>query len=390
MKRLPRILLSGLAALAILCLALVGILALSNRSLPVASQATNRLSAVDKARLAESTHLRRSLGDSVWPGWSGADIPVIISNEEYAFLVGYPADPPPGWVRMPQNEARGAAWEAVPGDAFEGNVYYRQRLPDPQISPENFTVLVGERWVATMYSKEHMEISFYAGLRQELPAFIRPIFPFRLAWGLLMDETDRYIGALEHEAFHAFQGIAAPERLADAEFANRSSSRYPWENDSFADAWVEEADLMVGAVRAQTTEQAAGLARQFLARRDQRRAAAGLAPDLVDYERQREWLEGLAKYAELNLVLAAASTPAYAPLPAVAEDPKFREYAAWERYWDGQLDEVRRTAGREGETRFYYSGLAQAVLLDRLAPGWKEQVFAEGVFLEDLLRQAVR
>ncbi|HSG17733.1 MAG TPA: hypothetical protein VLE70_15605 [Anaerolineae bacterium] len=33
--------------------------------------------------------------------------------------------------------------------------------------------------------------------------------------------------------------------------------------------------------------------------------------------------------------------------------------------------------------------LAQAALLDRLSPGWKELVMKEGVWLEDLLRQEV-
>jgi hypothetical protein len=46
-------------------------------------------------------------------------------------------------------------------------------------------------------------------------------------------------------------------------------------------------------------------------------------------------------------------------------------------------------AGDEGDGRFYYSGFAQAVLLDRLAPGWKAQLFDEGAWLEELLAQAV-
>ncbi len=46
--------------------------------------------------------------------------------------------------------------------------------------------------------------------------------------------------------------------------------------------------------------------------------------------------------------------------------------------------------GQEGETRFYYTGFAQGVLLDRLDPDWKSQAFEPGVWLEDLLRQAVQ
>lgn len=42
-----------------------------------------------------------------------------------------------------------------------------------------------------------------------------------------------------------------------------------------------------------------------------------------------------------------------------------------------------------GDGRFYYSGMAQAALLDRLLPDWKEQALTDGVFLEDLLETAV-
>ena len=31
------------------------------------------------------------------------DIPVMVYDAEYAFLVGYP-DPPPGWFKMPHRE----------------------------------------------------------------------------------------------------------------------------------------------------------------------------------------------------------------------------------------------------------------------------------------------
>jgi hypothetical protein len=76
-------------------------------------------------------------------------------------------------------------------------------------------------------------------------------------------------------------------------------------------------------------------------------------------------------------------------LPAVMADPDFKAYATRERFWSQQIDEVKRTAGHEGEIRFYYSGMAQAVLLDRLMPGWKERAFDRDVMLEDLLREAV-
>jgi len=110
----------------------------------------------------------------------------------------------------------------------------------------------------------------------------------------------------------------------------------------------------------------------------------------MDYERQREWLEGVAKYAELELTWLAGETPGYTPVTGLEGDPDFNEYTKRARFWSQQLDEAKRAAGREGETRFYYCGFAQAALLDRLLPGWKAQVFEPGVMLEDLLRVAVQ
>jgi len=50
---------------------------------------------------------------------------------------------------------------------------------------------------------------------------------------------------------------------------------------------------------------------------------------------------------------------------------------------------VPRAAARSGESRFYYGGMLQAMLLDRMAPGWKNEIFDEDKFLEDLLRKSV-
>jgi len=54
-----------------------------------------------------------------------------------------------------------------------------------------------------------------------------------------------------------------------------------------------------------------------------------------------------------------------------------------------QLDEVRRLSGRSGETRFYYTGAAQAAVLDRLMPAWETQILTTDMALEDVLRAVV-
>jgi hypothetical protein len=60
-KRLLRVSIFGILGLVVLCIAGVGFTAMSNRGLPTRSQVTDRLSELEKARLAESVSLRRSL-----------------------------------------------------------------------------------------------------------------------------------------------------------------------------------------------------------------------------------------------------------------------------------------------------------------------------------------
>jgi len=69
---------SGLIGLVSLCLVLIGISVISNRNLPTHSSSNDRLSELDKARLSETIQMRKVLGENVWPGWSKADVPLIV------------------------------------------------------------------------------------------------------------------------------------------------------------------------------------------------------------------------------------------------------------------------------------------------------------------------
>ncbi len=154
-------------------------------------------------------------------------------------------------------------------------------------------------------------------------------------------------------------------------------------------AWQTELDLLRAALATKSEAETADLAQQFLNQRQQRRQEFGLDGKLADYERQREWLEGLAKYVELEIWQQAAAAPGYEPADALVTDPDFAQYAGFEKRWSQEIAQMGRMADDEGDGRFYYSGVAQAALLDKLTPGWKERGLAEGIFLEDLLETAV-
>ena len=356
------------ALLLVLLAALVALSGLSNLFLPTGPAALDRLDPLDKARLSEARHAERVLGDVVWPGFGDSDIPLSVWNHDYAFLVGYPAPP--------------ADWSAVAGDDFERQTYYRQPARDPQ----NFAIQVGGWRVASMATKWETDSFLIAQFRKMMPGPLKPIFPYRL----LIQPSEVQITGVLHEAFHVFEAERAPARFADAERAYPDSSRYWAADPAMREAWQAEIDLLDRAVRAQTDAEAAQLARQFLAQRAQRRDQQRLEPALVSYERRYEWLEGLAKYVELEIWEQAAAMPGYTAAPDLAADPDFKGYATFQSRWSQELGQMRRQAASEGDTRFYYTGMAQATLLDRLLPGWKARIFGEGAWPETLLAEAAR
>jgi hypothetical protein len=223
---------------------------------------------------------------------------------------------------------------------------------------------------------------------KDLPGIVRPIFPYQLVAGLFIGQPETYISALLHEGFHAHVQRVAPQRLAQSEAAAAASDTYPWEDEALIAAWEEELALLQSAVRAEERSDVERLAGEFLDRRDARRADAGLTAAQIAFENQREWLEGLAKYAELQVYRAGASA-SYQPLPVTAEIDGFDNYETFQQRWDQEVDQITRMADDPGDGRFYYSGFAQGVILDELLPDWKERALEPGVFLEDLLREAL-
>lgn len=388
-RRARRVALILVSVLVVLCLGAALTVFITNRTLPTEEARLDHLTALDKARLAEAFHLRQAVGNDAWPGWGDVDIPLIVYNSEYAFLVGM-ADPLPGWTTVPRHTRQGNPWEPVPDDDFLGATYYRSRLPETGETPQAFTLLLGDQWAAAFQTRPAMLVTLAHQFRDDLPPGLNQVFPYSLAASLFLRNSDTYIGGLLHESFHAFEGMRAEERLnAGERIAGQQEDAYPHAEESHVAAWDVELNLLADAVEAEDTPIAGELVREFLAQRAARRAAAELAPPLVSYEQQREWVEGLALYNELQIQRLAAGTAGYAPVPAMAEDGDFDAYRNVDTRWQQEVDQIRRMESNDGDGRFYYSGMAQAALLDRLMPGWKDKIFNEGVYLEDLLATAI-
>jgi hypothetical protein len=387
-KKIVRFILKTIKWAFLLFVGLAILSALYNLTLPNKSRTVENLSAKEKAFIAEAMNLQQKIGNEVWPNWGDTIIPVIVYNEKYAFLIGY-RNPPAGWFQMPNKEVRGTEWELVNTDDFWGATYYRQPLPNPEITPECFTVMVGDRWVSSMQTKEYAAIAFYNGFREELPPVLNAVFPYKIFWNTLMGSAEKYIGALAHEAFHAFQGTKVPHLLAEAERVAYLEKDYPWHEPANADGWTKEINLLLRAFNSESNESSIQFVSQFLDKRTERREKSNLSVEIIQYEQKREWLEGLAKYAELTIGLKASQNENYKNVNEIESVSEFKNYRTFANYYNQQIEEVKRSAVRPNENRFYYTGMLQALMLDRLMPDWKNEAFRNDVYLEDLLGKVV-
>jgi hypothetical protein len=298
------------------------------------------LTATDRAELAEIIRLKSELGDHVWPGLSRIDIPLIFYDERFEFLIGEDAPPSP--------------WQAVKEDDFQGRTYFRRGAENPQ----SFAVAVGTRWAGSLGTLELMNSKTPIRFSRELHAVL-----------------------MLHEVFHAFQATLAPDHFSRAMSAYESEKEYPYGNPEFSAAWNREGEALAEALRVNEVKAVSGLAKEFLSIREARRRQANLNPELISYERELEWLEGLAKYAEVRFYELAKSR---------AGEPPYANYRTGHPFWPADLARLRTSLGGQREDlRFYLGGAAQALLLDRLFPDWKTTPIGEMTNLEDCLRASV-
>lgn len=367
-NRVLRVLLFIILGALVLCLGTVAVLLAMSAGTPDASTEPGQLSAEQAALMGEALHLEAELGDALWPGFGQAQIPLLSFNEANAFLCAHPQPP--------------AGWQALESAALNGEPCYVHAWSDGQ----NFAEEVGGRWAGSMITREWGLIELKTMLEGDLPTPLGRLVAVPMSREML--KPGRYLGGLVHESFHAYQATAAREWFDDAELAYPDGERY-WQADPPAyGQWEAEIEALVQAVESETDAEGREHARRFLQLRQARRSQFSMPETLVRYEQRFEWLEGMAKYTELGILRAAAESTDFDSERAMSGVNGFSGYGFIEQFWAQELSQMQRQASQEGDVRFYYTGWAQGLLLDRFMPDWKEQVM-HGAWLEDLLAEAV-
>ncbi|MDD4658661.1 MAG: hypothetical protein PHW26_06450 [Eubacteriales bacterium] len=168
-------------------------------------------------------------------------------------------------------------------------------------------------------------------------------------------DEEEMLGLITHEAFHAFQ------LAKSCPWGNiLVVMKYPV-NDPLVQALAEiEASLLCQAVSGEMGEE---VIRGALDARAARQAR--LPEDVAAFENETELGEGLATYVEIKTAGSGS------------------------HLWQSKLNtlaKLNKNAWGADRLRFYYSGMAWALLCDRYAPGWQRGAWGT---LADIVAEAV-
>ena len=184
------------------------------------------------------------------------------------------------------------------------------------------------------------------------------------------------LGTSIHEAFHSFERSVMKEGQAFGSWENAMLvGTYPVFDVENEAAFALEGKRLREALEVPSVERARRAAREFLALREARQRV--LDSEFTEFEKRAEMNEGLAQYALLR-GLAEVARLEGGPWTVAA-----RREAAIEA---ALLDSLLGLSQRSVRRRFYATGSAIALVLDRLAgQTWKDRVLRQNLNLQEVL-----
>jgi hypothetical protein len=279
-------------------------------------------------------------GENILPGFHGRDIDLIIYNEAYEFLICTQRTDSE-WVFLEYNKM------------LEKNIY-RKNVDNPQA----FAVYTNDRWTGSMATKAHFTKSIITSLGDA------GLFGYLIPPQVFVTDKEHYMSLIIHEMTHALQGKRAEARLISNQTIHNVNSTYE-DNAIFFELIKEEAKYIELAMKSENNEDTLSYTEKFLQTRKKRREECGLSSDEISKEKEFEWLEGLARYAEY-----ASSSRSKALIRK-------------------NLTNIEAKMSEGGDEKYYALGMAEAMVLDKLVRNWKPEVFEDGFTLEGALEKAL-
>jgi hypothetical protein len=324
----------------------------------------------------EYRHILETIGPEIYPGWKWNTIPLLLYRPLVQDVLLNAPRRPPGFARF--------TGRTVLSDK---TIYARNDSTVKDIDGQNTSITLDSMRVlvvADQYSRERQQIEANSG---------RPIMAQWLKeWGFIQSPYDE-VEIILHEAFHVHQDRLAPGKAAN----EQAVAHYPLLDPGNNALVALEARILRDAVLAKDAAQKRARIEQFLAVRTLRRT--GLDTASVSYENLNEFSEGTARYVQFRFDQLGERVT---PIPEMYLRTGFTGYRdVLQKRLERQMDEMVKVAsfsddrfgnkfgGGPMRFRLYDTGGVQALLLDDVAPDWKQRIFAPGVYLTDLLAGAI-
>ena len=321
---------------------------LSSTVAPRASaQAAPGISPTDRTRIREAYRLASQLGDRIWPNWHSAPFALLLVTPDFEYLVGHPNP--------------SADFTAIANDTLVGRaVLYRKRTLPVQMQA-TFPAVNGVNTIVIG--------------RAELTAD---------------KNSTRWVLTVLHEHFHQFVysqpgyfDAATKLGLAHGDQSGMWMLNYPFPYDSarVQQAFTAMTHALLDAL-AQTDKPALD-AKDAAFRRAMTTFRQSASTEAAKYFDFQLWQEGVARYTEIELGELAAK--AYTPSPEFSALPDFKSYASVAAdIRRGVLDDLgTMSLAKLKRVVVYSTGAADALLLDRVRPSWKNDFLSHRFRLPD-------
>jgi hypothetical protein len=364
----------------ILFVLLVSTSLLSPRSFLLAQEKTSlKIDPLMFVALKESRNIAQQLGSSIYPGWQFSKTPVLFYKPKVQeILINFPYKP--------------KGFKEYTGFHPLGNekIYYRNDTTFFDIDGQNTRLEIDSITVLVVADRASNLRNELYDLSQNRPKeFIKKYLD---NWDFISSPYDD-IALLLHESFHAYQFKKAPEKNANEAVLMKYPTLDPV-NNAF---YVLEGNILKDALLTTNPSERLEKIKQFIAVKSYRQSL--LDSSLAEYENINEYSEGIAKYIEFAFAKKAAKTT---PVREMYFYPNFNGYGnGLAKYLENKITQMANFASVNNDAfenkfgtgpvrfRLYGIGACEGLLLDELMPNWKEKIFADNVYLIDLLKQAV-
>ena len=302
-----------------------------------AAQSAPRISDTDRVRIREAYRLAGQLGDRFWPGWHDAPFALLLVTPDFEYLVHHPNP--------------SAEFTPIAGDTLMGGpLLYRKRI-FPTAMQATFPAVNGVNTIVIGQAE------------------------------LTSDKTStRWVLTVLHEHFHQlvysppdYYSEVAKLGLAHGDESGMWMLNYPFPYDSTR---VQErfTNMTRALLDALGQPDGPSLARKKAAFvREQRAFGESVPAEAARYFDFQLWQEGVARYTEL--VLGELAAKSYSPSPEFAALPDFTGFGAVAATIRGKImsDLGSLSLAKSRREVVYSVGAAEALLLDRVTPGWQRQ-----------------